>query len=297
MEKKPLVRNGMLSWEPTSPKYHLLTEDEEKALSIRIQMGDNLAREQLINSNLGLVFSIANQFTNHIRHTSGLSMEDLVQEGNIGLILATEKYNPERGKFSTCAALWIKQQIWKTLKQHTGSVRLPARVSAAMLKYNKVVDELTGRYSRPPTNQEIAEFMGKTSKELYKIQNLMRNVTSMNAADSTIKGEEEYDQIGKLTDTKNPPVAEATERKLVFEEMVTQIDTMLEGNEREVIHERMGINEDNNPHTLESVAESIGRSPENVRQIEKRVIQKLRKLNFCGFGKKGISNDGKEKLC
>ena len=137
-------------------KYPLLTEDQEKNLSRRMKEGDQSAREELINSNLRLVVYVAKSY-----QSNGMSFEDLVMEGNIGLITAVEKFDPERNcRFSTCATPWIKQAIMKAIIERGRNIRLPANVYQMLSKMKVAIEDLATKGILTPTNAQIAAQMG-----------------------------------------------------------------------------------------------------------------------------------------
>lgn len=246
-------------------KIPLLTAQEELRLARRIQEGDAEARRVLIVSNLRLVVSIAKKYLYY-----GLPLLDLIEEGNIGLMKAAERFDPERGcKFSTYATWWIRQAVTRSLSNYGRTVRVPVYVTDSITKFKKSSEELYIKLDRQPELEEVAEFMGIKLNEAQKIQRFVDEVTPLENLESTDteagRGLAEISQ----SDKPNQDIAQL--------EMDQQMEALLnELTEREagIIKYRYGI-ADGKAHTLEETGEHFDLTRERIRQIEKSVLKQL----------------------
>lgn len=247
----------------------LLTLEEERKLAQRISKGDNYAREIFIESNLKLVVSIAERYIGR-----GLSFLDLIQEGNLGLITALDKYDVSRGlKFSSYATYWIRQAITRAIADKGRNVRVPVYMYEKIGAYKKAVTNLEARLNRQPMINEIANEMGLSIPEVTKLHKLQSDAVSMN----TLVGNDEYTELGNFI----PASEETPEDVAIVGNMQLQVRKLLEDcnlkpREIEVLMLRFGFN-DREPMLLEEIGKKINITREGVRQIESRALMKIRR--------------------
>ena len=248
-------------------QFPLLKAEEERELLNRIQKGDMQAKERLVESNLRLVVSIAKKYQNN-----GLSLMDLIQEANIGLLTAIDKFEPERGyRFSTYASWWIKQTISRALDNKSKLIRLPAYIVEGINKMKNAEKVLTIELGRTPSDEELAKYMGIDLEYAKKLQDNRKEISSLDVS----IGEDEEATIGELVaDTTNLTPEESMDLQ-VQEEMLNGILSTLEDRESEVIKHRYGIG-GNEPKTLEEVGHLFNLTKERIRQIEAKALRKLR---------------------
>jgi RNA polymerase primary sigma factor len=251
----------------------LLTPNEEIELAQKVQGTDEVAQEiarhRMIRSNLRLVISIAKRYAN-----MGLSFSDLVEEGNIGLMRAVEKFNPERGyRFSTYASWWIKQAIMRALSNQGKTIRIPVYMYEIISRWRKVRDGLTQKLNRAPTRREIAEVMEVPVRKIKEIENIAGKPSSLNAPVSLDGTAELIDLIED--DSSHAPDAQIGEA--LKNERIQKVLTHLEDREQRILVLRFGLG-DEEPHTLEEVAQQFAITRERVRQIEAVALQKIRAL-------------------
>lgn len=245
----------------------LLTFEEEQELGKRIAEGDEAARNRLIESNLRLVVSIAKKY---ISRTS-IPFLDLIQEGNIGLVHAVEKFDYKRGlKFSTYATYWIKQAISKAIATNSRTIRIPTHIIEALSKMNAATRELFQELKREPTIAEIALYMGESEKKVKELSAIVKEPISM---ESTI-GDDEESSIGDLVaDDEEAPI-EAIYQEEISNTIKSVLST-LEPREADIISMRFGIGYPA-PRTLEEIGAHYSLSKERIRQIEAMALKKLR---------------------
>jgi RNA polymerase primary sigma factor len=246
----------------------LLTHRQELALSRRVRSGDKRARQKLIEKNLRLVVSVAKKYRSY-----GLPFEDLIQEGNIGLMKAVEKFDPEMGnRFSTYATWWIKQAIGRAINDKGRAIRLPVHAGEKARKVVRTRNELSARLGREPTDEEVAERLGRTDVQVNAAIELLSDAASLNRPVSTEEGASE---IGEFLEDENASrvaeeVAEEAEAALLFEEI-----SRLPERERHVLIRRYGLDRCE-PATLRELSEELGVTRERVRQLQRGAERRLR---------------------
>ena len=245
----------------------LLSAQRELDLAQRVERGDRIARNHLIEANLRLVVSIAKRYVGQ-----GLSLEDLIGEGNIGLIRAVTKFDPDRGfRFSTYATWWIKQAITRSILEGTRAVRLPVYIMEEVMRVKRTTRQLYQELGREPTHAQIGERLGITGDRVGELMVWAEKVFSLDAPLS----EEEENSLGDIIEDQHQPgPVESTDRSLLREEVYRVLNNLTQ-REREVIELRFGLLDDKD-HTLEEVGRRLKVTRERVRQIEERAIRKLR---------------------
>lgn len=260
--------------------FPLLTADEEKDLARRYKNdGDMEARDWLINCNLKLVVSIAKKY-----HNSHLELMDLISYGNMGLMQAVDKFDPELGyRFTTCATPWIKQAITKAIIDSGKSIRVPAHIYQLLAKYRKAVEELTKDGKGQPTQEQIAVYMGVSNDKIRELEEWRHDTVSL----STPLGDDSEDTLEDLqADNYSETPMKYVERK-AKEEMIQALIATLKPRTQIIIKMRFGLGNDNDPeefkkeHTLEEIGAYLGITRERVRQIEKQTLAEL-KLKWDG---------------
>ena len=252
-------------------KVPLLTSEEEIELAKRILEGDEKAKSRLCQSNLRLVVSIAKRWAS----TNSLSFLDLIQEGNMGLLRAVEKFDYTKGfRFSTYATWWIKQAITRAIADQSRTIRLPVHMVETINRYSRTVRQLTQKLSRDPTLEEIAEAMGISEAKVVEIQKSALDPVSL----ETPIGEEEDSKMSDFIEdeTAKSPM-EVASQKLLHEQLLAVIDT-LTPREQQVIRERYGLI-DGKSKTLEEVGREFSVTRERIRQIEAKALRKLKNPN------------------
>lgn len=245
----------------------LLSFEEELDLSKRIEEGDPEARKQLIEANLKLVVKIAKTFK-----TSDVSLLDLIQEGNLGLMKAAEKFDfRKRVRFSTYASWWIKQSIVRALSNKRRAIRLPHRKEEKIRKINKAINMLSQKYMRNPDISEIARELGMTTREIQNLLAVSSHIVSLDSETNDVTGT--LQEI--LEDYSYDPDHELMKKSL-REETLKHLDCLKE-KEREIIKYRFSFY-GGKKYTLKTIGARMGISPETVRQIEMKALSKLKEL-------------------
>ena len=256
----------------------LLDETEEKELGRRISDGDESARARLEEGNLRLVVSIAKHYTGRglpfMYDDVPVNMEDLIQEGNIGLMHAAEKYDYTKdNRFSTYASWWIKEAITRAIDQQSREIRVPVHVAENIKRVQKAAKELQQEFGREAEPGEIAKKLGdRTEEEVKNILSYIRNPVSL----ETPVGEDGEDSLGDFVEDRSETTPEDAMDVLVRKEEVQELLETLNDREKEVISLRFGLGKDRT-YTLEEIGESLGITRERVRQIESKAMEKLRK--------------------
>ncbi|BCW93377.1 MAG: sigma-70 family RNA polymerase sigma factor [Acidobacteriota bacterium] len=249
-------------------RFRQLTPEEERELAERIQKGDAEALRQLVEANLRFVVAYAKRF----RH-SRISLLDLINEGNIGLIQAAKKFDPKKNvKFITYAVWWIRQAILHALSEHGVSFRLPQKQANVLYRLERSRQALGRELERAPTEEELAEEMSLPVEEVRTLLASNQNFLSLNEP----VGEEEEAEFGDLLEQYVIPDADEELLRQSFQETLKEALEELSDKERQILSLRFGL-EDDQPRTLREIGEMLGISRERVRQIENLALAKLRR--------------------
>ncbi len=245
----------------------LLTPEEETALAMRIIDGDNNAKKRLSEANLRLVVSIAKRYVGR-----GMQFLDLIQEGNLGLIKAVEKFDYTKGfKFSTYATWWIRQAITRAIADQARTIRIPVHMVETINKVKKVSSQLLHKNGHEPTAEEIAEELAMPVDKVREIMRVAQEPVSL----ETPIGEEEDSHLGDfIPDDDAPAPADAASHTLLKEQLEEVLQSLTE-REAKVLRLRFGL-EDGRPRTLEEVGKEFDVTRERIRQIEAKALRKLR---------------------
>lgn len=248
-------------------KSPLLTFDEEQELAKRIVKGDEAARQKMIESNLRLVVNIGKRYINR-----GLPFSDIIEEGNLGLMKAVEKFKYEKGfKFSTYASWWIRQSIERAIINQTRTIRLPVHIAESINSFMSVLGPLIQDLGREPSVEEVAEKMCVEVEEVRKIRQIIRKTYSL---DRPLGDKDENSLKDIIEDTAILSPAKTTEGIKRREEIIKWLD-LLKEMEKEIILMRFGL-DGSEPRTLEVIGKQFGITRERVRQIEATALSKLR---------------------
>jgi len=245
----------------------LISVDEEKRLARKIQKGDDEARGKMIQANLRLVVKIAQDYSGY-----GLPLVDLISEGNIGLMKAVERYDPERGtKFSTYAAWWIKQGIKRALANQSKTIRLPVHLVDKLARMRRLTAQLTEELGREPTNKELSDELGISVRKIAQMKRVSMRPASLNA----MVGEDEGTEMGDLIKDE----AALTPIDLLSDDSLRttlrKVLPVLDDRERKILRARFPM-DDKKPLTLEEIGAKMGLTRERIRQLQNSGLKKLK---------------------
>ncbi len=270
---KSITENPVRMYIKEICKVRLLTASEEVQLAKRIEKGDTTAKDRLIEANLRLVVSIAKKYIGR-----GMLLLDLIQEGNLGLMKAVDKFDYKKGyKFSTYATWWIRQSVTRTIEDHARTIRIPVHMVETINKLLRVQRQLLQKFGREPTSNEIAERMDITPERVREIMKISQEPISL----ETPVGEEEDSYLRDfIEDSKVEAPTDAASFKMLQEQLQVVLN-ILNDRDRRIIQSRFGL-QDGHPRTLEEVGREFGITRERIRQVEFKALNKLRNTKMSG---------------
>ena len=247
---------------------NLLTHQEEIDLSNRAKAGDKSARARLIEKNLRLVVSVAKKYRGY-----GLPFEDLIQEGNIGLMKAVEKFDPDRGfRFSTYATWWIRQAVQRAVADKGRTIRVPVHMTEKIRKMARTYNELSAEHEREPTDEEVAERLGWTIDEVRDVKDAMPDATSLN---QPLSSNSDSSELGELVEDERASDTPGTVMRGMESAQLGEAIERLPERNRYVLLRRYGL-DSNEPATLAQLSDELGVSRERIRQLQREAERMLK---------------------
>lgn len=268
--KDPSVAGSIQMYMKEIGQYPLIEAHTEKELARRIEKGDMEAKNLLARANLRLVVSLAKKYTGR---SADLTLLDLIQEGNLGLFKAVEKFDWSKGfKFSTYATWWIRQSITRALADQSRTIRIPVHMVETISKYKQAVRRLSQDLGREPLAEEIATEMGIEVDKIHVIENITQDTQSL---EQPIGGDDEKSTLGELVPDEKILRPDQETSKILLHDKIKEVLEELSPKERKILELRYGL-VDGVQHTLEEVGQEFGVTRERIRQIESKVHDKLR---------------------
>ena len=252
-------------------RINLLTSEEEYEYALQVEEGNEDAKRILAESNLRLVVSIAKRYVGR-----GMAFLDLIQEGNIGLMKAVDKFNPSKGyKFSTYATWWIRQAITRAIADQARTIRIPVHMVETINKVLRTTRKLTSELNREPTNEEIAKELDMEPEKVDYVMRIKQDIASLDASVGR-EGDDEDSVLGDFVEDEERDSPEESAANQILKEQLSEIIATLTDREQKIIRLRFGIG-GGRPHTLEEVGNEFDVTRERIRQIEAKALSKLRK--------------------
>jgi len=266
-EEENEAENAIRQYLAEIGRFSLLTPEQELKIARRVAEGDMTAQQHLVEANLRLVVSIAKRYNNH-----GISLLDLIQEGNLGLIRAVQKFDPRRGfRFSTYATWWIRQAISRAVAEHTRTIHVPVHVVELIYKMKRTTRQLYQDLGRDPFPEEIASAINLSKERVVELQTIAETPISL---DAPLIDDEQYHLADTLEDTHAAAPVEIVTHQVLRDQIAHALET-LNHRERQVIELRYGLH-DGYCHTLEELSAYFKLTRERIRQIEVKALRTLR---------------------